>query len=245
MLSGLSKPLTRLNLTCTILSDFIHQNKFEGRGAFVPRPFYLLEKPIMEFNNGFYDLPSEKLATVVTSLEMLAKPALQPRESKPDWELVKNDKPEAEWYRDLYRRIGEEWLWFSRAIMPEDELTAIICDPKVEIYALNVDGKTEGLLELDFRTDGECELAFLGVTENIISSGAGKWLMNHAINLAWDRNSIKRLWIHTCTLDHPRALPFYIRTGFTPYQRQLEIADDPRITGIYSRDTAGYFPVMG
>lgn len=198
----------------------------------------------MKFTNGFYDLPPEKLATVVTSLEMLAKPALPPHEDKPGWELVKKDRPDTEWYLDLYRRIGEEWLWFSRAVMPAAELSKIIGDPKVEIYALEIDGKAQGLLELDYRTDKECELAFLGVTDEIIGNGAGKWMMNHAIDKAWNGDDIDRLWIHTCTLDHPRALPFYIRSGFKPYSRQLEIADDPRITGVFPPGTSKHFPVL-
>lgn len=201
----------------------------------------------MKFQNGFYDIPSDKLATIVTALEMFAKPVQQPCEEKPDWKLTKNDEPEAEWYRHLYRRIGDEWLWFSRAIMSDAELFAIIRDPKVEIYSLKVDGKAEALLELDYRTDGECELAFLGVTDNLLGQGAGKWLMNHAIDLAWSNSTkrpINRFWIHTCTMDHPRALPFYIRSGFKAYKRELEIADDPRVSGLFPPDSAKHFPVI-
>ena len=198
----------------------------------------------MQLQNGFYDIPPEKLATIVTSLEMFSKPEQQPRENKSDWALTHVENPNLEWYRDLYRRIGEEWLWFSRAVMPFEELATIISDQKVEIRALEVNGKTAGLLELDYRVDGECELAFLGVTEEFLGQGAGKWLMNHAIELAWN-SSINRLWIHTCTLDHPHALPFYIKSGFKPYQRQLELADDPRASGIFPPDSAAHFPMLG
>ena len=198
----------------------------------------------MNFQNGFYDMPPEKLATIVTSLEMFSKPEQHPREEKSGWSLTYVENPDVEWYRTLYRNIGQEWLWFSRAIMPTEELAVIIGNPKVEIRALEVNGKAAGLLELDYRSDGECELAFLGVTKEFLGQGAGKWLMNHAIDLAWS-NSINRLWIHTCTLDHPRALPFYIKSGFIPYERQLEIADDPRISGLFPRDSAAYFPMLG
>lgn len=201
----------------------------------------------MEFQNGFYDIPAEKLATIVTSLEMKSKPDLLPREDKPDWTLTHMQNPGVDWYQKLYRQIGQEWLWFSRVVMPHDELASIISDPLVEIRALYIDGKPEGLLELDYRNDNECELAFLGVTEKLLGKGSGKWLMNHAIELAWDDSisrPINRLWIHTCTLDHPRALPFYIKSGFKAYSRQLEIAEDPRITGVFPPDTAAYFPVI-
>ena len=174
---------------------------------------------------------------------MFAKPEQRPLEDKPNWTLTLVKKPNADWYRELYIRIGREWLWFSRAIMPIGELATIINNPGIEIRVLEVDGKAEGLLELDYRSDGECELAFFGVSDQLLGQGAGKWLMNHAIDLAWHK-PIARLWVHTCTLDHPRALPFYIKSGFIPYQRQLEIADDPRISGTYPTDAAAFFPVL-
>ena len=198
----------------------------------------------MNMGNGFYDVPDDKLATIVTSLEMFAPPQLAAPADNPGWALRRIEIPDVDWYRDIYRRIGLEWLWFSRIIMPDDELIAIIHDPQVEIRVLEVEGRAEGLLELDYRITGECELAFLGVSDGMLGNGAGKWLMHYAIDLAW-KSDIKRLWIHTCTLDHPRALPFYIKSGFAPYKRQLEIADDPRINGHSPRNVAGHYPLFG
>lgn len=193
--------------------------------------------------NGFSDIPDDKLATIVTSLEMYARPAISPAPDGNGWSLVHKVNPDTVWYRSIYKKVGLEWLWFSRIIMPDDALNGIIQDPLVEVYSLDIDGKSEGLLELDYRENGTCELAFLGVSEAVMGKGAGRWLMNHALELAWAK-PISRLWIHTCTLDHPRALPFYIRSGFTPYKRQLEIADDPRITGEAPRDTAAHYPLL-
>ena len=107
-----------------------------------------------------------------------------------------------DWFRDLYRRVGEEWLWFSRLQMTDADLAAIIQSPLVEVYALVEDGRDEGLLELDFRVSGQCELGFFGVTAKLIGSGAGRWLMNRALERAWSRQ-VARVWVHTCTLDHP------------------------------------------
>jgi hypothetical protein len=50
--------------------------------------------------------------------------------------------------------------------------------------------------------------------------------------------------VHTCTLDHPNALGFYLRSGFTPYARSVEIADDPRLHGVLPRSAAPHVPVM-
>jgi hypothetical protein len=68
-------------------------------------------------------------------------------------------------------------------------------------------------------------------------------MMNRAIEIAWLR-SIRRLWLHTCTLDHPGALAFYVRSGFVPFRRQIEVADDPRGTGLLPRTAAPRAPMV-
>ena len=191
--------------------------------------------------DGYSDVPAGKIAAVVTHLEMTERPTLSP-DPPGAWSLRKVEAPDLDWFRDLYRRVGEEWLWFSRAQMADVELAAIIQSPLVEVYALAQDGRDEGLLELDFRSDGQCELAFFGVTANLIGSGAGRWLMNRALERAWSR-PVVRVWVHTCTFDHPSALAFYQRSGFRPFRRQIEIADDPRLDGTLPRDVATHAPI--
>ena len=100
-----------------------------------------------------------------------------------------------------------------------------------------------GLLELDFRTEGEVELAFLGLVPGFIGQGAGRFLMNEAIARAFAR-PIRRFFVHTCTLDAPGALAFYLRSGFTPYKRAIEVADDPRLLGFLPRESAPHVPVL-
>lgn len=193
--------------------------------------------------NGYSDVPGSKLAAVVTCLEMRERPALRPERSAVPWTLRRVVEPRTEWYRDLFRRVGLEWLWFSRLTMPRSELEQILGNPDVEIHALEVDGHDEGLLELDFRQAGQCELAFFGVTRTVQGNGAGRWLMNRALEKAWSR-PIERLWVHTCTHDHPQALAFYLRTGFLAYARRIEIADDPRLIGLAPADAAAHIPII-
>ena len=78
---------------------------------------------------------------------------------------------------------------------------------------------------------------------SLLGQGAGRWLMNRALERAW-ADGIERVWVHSCTLDHPSAVPFYVRSGFTAYQRRIEIADDPRITGALPLETAPDVPVI-
>jgi len=187
------------------------------------------------------DVPSGKMASVITSLEMRARPALRTDPPNGGWMLRRVEEPDAAWYRSLFRRIGEEYLWFSRLQLTDDALLAIVRDPRVEVYVLEHDANECGMLELDFRVPSECELMFFGVTGTLVGSGAARWLMNRALERVWSR-SVTRFWVHTCSLDHPNALPFYVRSGFTPFRRQVEIVDDPRAIGILPEDAAPLIP---
>lgn len=192
--------------------------------------------------DGYTDLPPGKIAAIVTYLEMREPPRPAPTSAAGEWALerVNGDRDR---YRALYRRIGDPWLWFSRVVMADEKLAEILDDPKVEAYALT-DGKDDiGLLELDFRQTGEVELAFLGLVPGTIGKGAGRFLMNEAIRRAF-ATSPERFFVHTCTLDHPGALTFYIRSGFVPYRRAIEVADDPRLLGHMPLDSAPQIPVL-
>jgi GNAT superfamily N-acetyltransferase len=192
--------------------------------------------------DGYSDVPAGKIAAVVTHLEMTERPALRPDPASA-WTLRWVPSPDLDWFRDLYRRVGEEWLWFSRLQMADAELAAIIRSPMVDVHALVHEDRDEGLLELDFREAGQCELAFFGVTAKLIGGGAGRWLMNRALELAWSRQ-VSRVWVHTCTFDHPSALAFYQRSGFHPFRRQVEIADDPRLDETAPRSAAKHVPII-
>ena len=192
--------------------------------------------------DGYTDLPPGKVATIVTYLEMRKPPALTSIRLPDAWTLqrIDHDRPR---YRSLFRAVGEPWLWFSRALMPDDELAAILDDPKVEAYALHDGTGDVGLLELDFRTADEVELAFLGLVSGFIGQGAGRFLMNEAIRRAFAQPT-QRFFVHTCTLDSPSALAFYMRSGFTPYRRAIEVADDPRLLGFLPREAAPHIPLL-
>jgi len=193
--------------------------------------------------DGYTDLPPGKLANVVTCLEMRAQPPPRTDPRTPPCSLRRAVHPNAQWYRGLFREIGEPYLWASRLAMNEQRLLEIIDDPRVEIYAAVLDGRDCGLLELDFRTSRECELVFFGLLADATGRGMGRWLMNRAIEFAWAK-PIERFWVHTCTMDDPRALPFYIRSGFVPFKRQIEIFDDPRLSGLLPKSAAPDIPLL-
>jgi GNAT superfamily N-acetyltransferase len=184
--------------------------------------------PRLLLGDGYHDLPEGKLAAVVTYLEMRTRVGSRPEREEPRWTLRHAPTPSLGWYRALYRRVGESWLWSCRLVMPDAALAAILNDPAVEVHAMEVDGVAEGILELDFRVAGECEIGFFGLSPALVGQGGGRWLMNRAIARAWSR-PITRFWLHTCSLDAPAALPFYLRSGFIACGRRVEVFDDPRL----------------
>jgi GNAT superfamily N-acetyltransferase len=184
-----------------------------------------------------------ELAAVVTSLEMRDRP--RPRRlPASSLRLAQWAEPSLDGYRTLFRRVGAPWLWFSRLVLDDEALAAIVRHPQVEVHAV-VDraGIEVGMLELDFRQPGECELAFFGLVPELTGRGLGGWLMDNALALGWRRH-VERMWVHTCTLDHPGALGFYRRHGFVPFARAVETFADPRLIGILPRDAAPQTPLI-
>ena len=194
--------------------------------------------------DGFHPIPAGKIAAIVTHLEMRARPEPHPAPLPEGSTLRRVPTPEPDWYRDLFHRVGGlGWLWTSRLRMPEAELATILADGDVEVHALEIGGRAEGLLELDFRNAAAPELAFLGLTEAMRGTGAGRALMAVALDRAFSR-PIERFKVHTCTLDSPVALPFYLRVGFVPTRREVEIMDDPRLQGLLPAEAGPQHPIL-
>jgi GNAT superfamily N-acetyltransferase len=187
---------------------------------------------------GLTGVNATDVATIVTTLEMLTRPDPQPLPASP-LRLVRLERPTPDRYRALFRAVGERWLWFSRLVMDDRALIAIIHDPDVAVFAAVDDaGNDAGMLELDFRRAGECELGYFGLVPDLAGQRRGRWLMAEALDRAWSAPGVKRVWVHTCTLDHPSALNFYRASGFTAIARTIETFADPRLLGILA-DSAG------
>ena len=138
---------------------------------------------------GLLPVANDHLATIVTALEMRERPRPRPMPPSP-FRLVHWPAPESDKYRALFRRVGGPWLWFSRLVMEETRLRAILDDPAVMVHAV-VDraGVELGMLELDFRTKATCELSYVGLVPEITGKGHGNWLMAQALAFACARRS--------------------------------------------------------
>ena len=193
-------------------------------------------------HDGYTDLPPGHAAAVATVLEMTEPRPVSPS-TRPDLALapMRSIAPDA--YRHMFRRVGSDWLWNSRLRLDDSALAAILGDPAVDLCFPERDGAPIGILELDFRDMPSVEIAFFGLVPEAMGRGAGRWLMDRALERAW-REGVERVWLHTCTFDHPAAMGFYRRTGFTPYARKLEMFPDPRLDGVLPADAAPHVPLI-
>jgi GNAT superfamily N-acetyltransferase len=192
---------------------------------------------------GLSPIADSDVAAISTTLEMRRKPPLRPLPAS-RLRLATWDKPTPERYRALFRRVGAPWLWFSRLVIDDAALLAIIHDPAVAIYAaLDPAGIEVGMVELDFRTAGACEISYFALIPELAGQGLGRWLMAETLARAWIKG-IERVWLHTCTLDHPSALGFYRAQGFTAIKRTVETFPDPRLTGHLPPESAPQIPLL-
>lgn len=186
------------------------------------------------------ELAPGELGTVVTYLQMTERPKPRPVPES-SLRLVRWRDVDPAKFRILFQRVGGPWLWYSRLLMDDPTLLAQIG----EVHAV-VDraGIEVGMLELDFRQPGDCFIRFLGLVPELAGKGHGKWLFGQMLALAW-RKDVERVHVNTCTLDHPAALPSYLRAGFRAYKRAFERFPDPRVTGILPPDSAPQIPLVG
>jgi GNAT superfamily N-acetyltransferase len=167
------------------------------------------------------------IETLVTYLEMTEPPTRAPLPPpRAGIEVRHAVRPTISFYRYLYDAIGKDWMWYERKLLGDAELAAIIHDPKVEVNVLWLDGVPAGLAEFDRRDLPDVELAYFGIVPELIGQGVGRFLLDWSVRHAW-RSRPRRFWVHTCDLDHPRALGVYQKAGFRIYDRQTALATPP------------------
>jgi GNAT superfamily N-acetyltransferase len=134
--------------------------------------------------------------------------------------VVRARRPTPAFCRFLNNTVGAEYNWVDRKLMSDERLRSIVHDDRVEIHVLYVDGTPAGFVELDRRVDGQVELSYFGIMPEFIGKGLGKYFLDWAVDTAWSYNP-RRVWVHTCDLDHEAALPLYLKAGFTIYDERV------------------------
>ena len=176
-----------------------------------------------------------QIADTITYLEMFERPP--PIPGAPPLGKIALMRAEActvSFYRYLYETVGTPWVWFERRLWSDEALAAELAKETTEIFVLYAGGVPAGYFELNAAEPRDTELCYFGLAPEFIGRRLGPFLLNAAVEQAWSR-PIGRFWVHTCTFDHPRALPLYQRAGFVVYAQRTVVFDDPRERGILPR----------
>lgn len=155
----------------------------------------------------------ERVDITIFYLEMLTPSRREVPAPRTDLAVTYVPEPSVPYYRSLHDAVGSDYHWLTRKRLSDEELAAVIHDPQDELHVLHVDGNAAGFAELDRRRPDEIELVQFGLMSEFIGQGLGKWFLQWVIDQAWSYEP-NRLWLRTCTLDHPAALPNYKKAGF-------------------------------
>jgi GNAT superfamily N-acetyltransferase len=124
-----------------------------------------------------------------------------------------------EHYRRLYRAVGNAWYWHDRNAWTDERLATYLASPNVYIWEALVDRETAGYFEIERHDDDGVEIAYFGLVDAFMGRGLGKAMLTRAAREAWALDA-KLVWLHTCTLDSPRALPNYKARGFEEVRKE-------------------------
>jgi GNAT superfamily N-acetyltransferase len=121
-------------------------------------------------------------------------------------------------FRYLYGEVGRPHHWTDRLGWTDDMVRRHLADPAISLWLLSWQGAPAGYFELKHTGDA-VEIAYFGLLPEYVGRGWGKYLLSEAVRAAWGLRP-ERVWLHTCTLDHPAALPNYLRRGFRPFREE-------------------------
>ena len=165
--------------------------------------------------------PADAMLLTRTYLEMTDRRAFRPEWTHTPGVVVDRiSRCPAYLFRSLYAEIGRQYGWLDRLNWTDDEIQSHLVNPAVSIWVMRVQDAPAGYFELRTEPDGSTELAYFGLLPEFIGQGLGKHLLSVAVEQAFERGA-RRLWLHTCTLDNPAALPNYLKRGFVPFRTEI------------------------
>ena len=174
--------------------------------------------------------PTTRVAVRVTFLRMEQRgPA--PRALPPDTELIRLDACSVPFYRYLYGTIGAQYLWWLRRSLGDEAIGSILRNLGVSVHVLYRGGEPAGFFELDASPAPLVNLSYFGLMPAVTGLGFGGAFLDAAVDAAW-RAGAHAITVNTCTADHPRALPNYLRAGFQKLRTVDEIWDVPNRLGL-------------
>jgi ribosomal protein S18 acetylase RimI-like enzyme len=162
-----------------------------------------------------------------TYLEMSDPRALRPgRVPYIDACVAREDHCEPEFWRWLYATVGKAYHWVDRLPWTDAEIRNYLHDPAVSLWILTTGATVAGYFELRQEADGSAEIVYFGLLPDYTGRGLGGFLLTEAVERAW-AGGARRVWLHTCSLDHPSALQNYLARGFTIFKTEQYVVDYP------------------
>lgn len=165
-------------------------------------------------------------SVTTTYLEMTDASRAVPLDGEHVLEMRRVEIPNPELNRILYVTVGADWWWYQRLGWNRERWLAYLDRPELETWVGYASGTPAGYFELESQAGGDVEIAYFGLLPSFVGRGLGPELLSAAIDRAWQLGP-KRVWVHTCTLDHPRALETYRGRGFEVYKSEEGIEDLP------------------
>jgi ribosomal protein S18 acetylase RimI-like enzyme len=165
------------------------------------------------------------MTVVRTYLEMRAPDELRPASLQdPSIRIERVFECPPSFWRYLYTEVGRRHHWVDRLPWSDEQIRAYLADPAVTLYLLSVRGAPAGYFELRRDTDGAVEIVYFGLLPEFTGRRLGAHLLTEAVVRAWEQDA-RRVWLHTNTLDHPAALPNYLKRGFIAFHAETFTAD--------------------
>lgn len=161
-----------------------------------------------------------RVGVTVTFLRMDHAPDAPPPPLPDGMAIQRIDTPTVGFYRYLYNTVGADYVWWLRRTMMDRELAELLANQAVSIHVLYEGGEPAGFFELDRRTWPDTNLSYFGLMPHAVGTGVGYAFLRAAVEQVWTEGA-HAMTVNTCTADHPRALPTYMRAGFRP-TRQLQ-----------------------
>lgn len=163
-------------------------------------------------------MPTEREVTI-HHVEMLSRSQLVPSaRPHPAFQLIRAELPCPEWNRFLYVTVGGPWNWTDRLVWTLDRWRAFVDRPELQTWVAYVRGTPAGYVEMEHQPDRNIEFVSFGLLPQFHGQGLGAAVLVQAVEHAWDTGP-KRVWLHTCSLDHPGALQNYLARGFREFKQ--------------------------
>ncbi len=145
------------------------------------------------------------------------------------FDIKQAQAPSPEFNRFLYTAVGGDWYWIDRLNWTYHQWLEWVDRPALQTWVAYVVGTPAGYFDLEAQSQGNVELVHFGLLPQFISQGLGGHLLTVAIERAWQMEAM-RVWVHTCSLDHPSALGNYRARGFRVFREEThtqELPDKP------------------